>query len=104
MRASLPFDTEKERRPLKFSSFSFSWRQALYLGGGLLLFLQVLQWTYIGSIGFIMNVIIWVMCLPILVPFVVCALMHHPQTGLYLDRHYWYKFRHKKTQSGVWRD
>lgn len=103
MRALLPFDTETERKPVKIYEWSFSWRQTAYLGAGLLLTLQLCQWVYVDSFGFLVNLLFWAMCLPISVPFLLFALIRHPQTGYFMDRHFWYRIRHRKTQSGVWR-
>ncbi|RUS44983.1 PrgI family mobile element protein [Cohnella sp. AR92] len=103
LRALLPFDTEKERRPVKIWDWTFSWRQSAYFGAAVLLLLQLCQWVYTSSLSIIVNLIIWVLCIPVVVPFVVFALYRHPQTGHFLDRHLWYHLRHKKTQSGVWR-
>jgi hypothetical protein len=103
MRALLPFDTEKERKPVKIYDWSFSWRQSAYFGAALLLLIQLCQWVYVDSFGLIINFLFWVMCLPVVAPFFYFALYKHPQTGHFMDRHLWYRFRHKKTQSGVWR-
>jgi len=103
MKALLPFDTEKERRPIKLYDWSFSWRQTAYFGGGLLLVLQMFQWVYVDTLSFVINLLFWVMCLPLGAPFVYFALFRNSQTGHYMDRHLWYRIRHKKTQSGVWR-
>jgi hypothetical protein len=103
MRARMPFDTEKERRPVKIYDWSFSWRQTVYFGAGALLLLQLCQWVYTDSLSLIINFVFFVVCLPVVIPFVIFALFRHPQTGHYMDRHLWYMIRHKKTQSGVWR-
>ncbi|RJG21325.1 PrgI family mobile element protein [Paenibacillus thiaminolyticus] len=103
MRTLMPFDTEKERKPVKVYEWSVSWRQATYLGGGSLLFLQVCQWVYTDSVNFLINILFWVMCIPILIPFFVFALMKNSKTGHFYDRYLFYKIQHKRKQSGVWR-
>jgi hypothetical protein len=103
MRAIMPFDTEKERRPIKLHDWSFSWRQTAYFGGALMTLIQSCQFVYMDSLDFIVNIIFMVMCIPLAFPFIYFAMFKSPLTGHYMDRHLWYKLRHKKSQSGVWR-
>jgi hypothetical protein len=103
MRAIMPFDTEKERKPLKIFELSFSWRSAAYLTVSLLVFMELIQYTYNGSLPFVLNFFIFMMDAFIFIPGTLFSFVKHPQSGLFLDRHLIYALRHKKKQSGMWR-
>jgi hypothetical protein len=103
MRALMPFDTEKERKPLKIWEMGFSWRQTAYLSVSLLLFIQLVQWTYNESFPLVFNLIVIFMCLMVFIPGVVFGFVRHTSTGLFLDKYLLYFFRHKKRESGIWR-
>ena len=107
LRTLLPFDTEKERKPLKLSlkvfEISASYRQAAYLGINLLFFIQLIKWVLSGSMPFFINAISFFLCLVSLTPGIVFSFVKHRETGLFLDRYLWYYFRHLKNESGVWR-
>lgn len=101
MRTRIPFDTEKERKPVKAYDWSFSWRQSAYIGIGLLAYAQCCQWAFIGAIG-MMNLLTFLLLSPVLIIPVLCALVKNSKTGLFLDRHFWNYLNHHK-QTGIWR-
>ncbi len=103
MKTLMPFNTEKERKPLKVWEMSFSYRQLLYIGVSLLLFFQTFEYAYNGSFPFVLNVIVFFMCALILIPGTVFAYIRHPGSGLFLDKYLWFYSRHKKHESGLWR-
>ncbi|MEF2246397.1 PrgI family mobile element protein [Paenibacillus sp. IITD108] len=98
MRARMPFDTEKERKTIKF----FSYRQVAYLAVSFIVYIQLIQTIYTDSMGFFGMIILIFVLLPVKAPFLYFALVTNSQTGYYMDRHLYYYLRHKK-QIGVWR-
>ncbi|MDQ0896344.1 hypothetical protein QFZ80_000172 [Paenibacillus sp. V4I7] len=103
MRTAMPFDTEKERRPIKIWELSFSWRQTAYFSIALLTFIQLVQYSYNDSFPFALSFVVFFMCAMVFVPAVLLSFVKHPQSGLFLDRHLIYRIRHKKKESGLWR-
>ncbi|OXS55071.1 hypothetical protein B1A99_25170 [Cohnella sp. CIP 111063] len=99
----MPFDTEKERKPLKVLEMSFSWRQVAYLSVSLLACIQLIQYTYVDSFPLVMNIIIIVLDLLIFVPAIVFGFIKNEATALFLDRYLTYYLRHEKRESGLWR-
>lgn len=99
----MPFDTEKERRPLKVWEWSFSWRQVGYMSIGLLVFMQMVQWTYNGSLPYYMNILSFFLCLMLFAPAVIFSFLRNTNSGHFMDKHLLYYYRHKKRESGVWR-
>lgn len=99
MRAQMPFDTEKERKTIKY----FSYRQTAYLVVALLIYIQLVQTIYSEKMGIFGFFLLAIAVLPIWFPFVYFALVKNQQTGYFMDRHLFYYFRHNSTQAGVWR-
>ncbi len=99
MKARMPFDTEKERKPVK----NLSYRQVAYMAVSLVLYIQLIQFIYTDSMGLFGLVILIFVLLPVNAPFLYFALVRNSQTGYFMDRHLFYYFRHKSTQVGVWR-
>jgi len=103
LKAMMPFDTEKERKPLKIMEMSFSWRQVAYLVGSGVLTMELIQYTYNSHVSFLINILVFVLCLFAFTPGIVFSFFKHPVTGLFLDKHLLYHMRFKKRESGIWR-
>jgi hypothetical protein len=103
MRTRLPFDTEKERKPLKAWNFSISWRQLAYIVTSVVIVSETMQYTMNGDYPLVLNAILFFMnCLGLL-PAAILGFKKHSQTDYFLDRHLLIYFRHKRRESGLWR-
>lgn len=103
MRTYMPFDTEKERKPLKILEMGISWRQGSYLAVCFVIFIQLVQYTYSDSFPLPVMVLIWLMDALIFVPALIFGFYRNQNSGLFLDKHMIYYMRHKKRESGLWR-
>lgn len=95
----MPFDTETERKVIKF----MSWRQALYMTIGGLLFLSIASEILFAGQSFVTTVLLIVAITPITVPFLVLAFYKNKETDYYYDRYLLFVLNFKKKQSGIWR-
>jgi hypothetical protein len=103
MRALMPFDTEKERKPLKVWEMSFSWRQTAYMVVSGVIFMELCQYTYNGSVPFLVTILVFFLCSLVLIPGIVFSFIRHSSSGLFFDKYLLYYLRFKKKESGIWR-
>jgi len=99
----MPFDTEKERKPLKIWELSFSWRQTAYMVINGVIFMELVQYTYNDSVPFFVTVLVFLLSLLVLIPGIIFSFVLHAGSGLFFDKYLLYYLRFKKKESGIWR-
>lgn len=105
MKTKMPFDTEMERKPLKVWEFAFSWRQCAYLAVSLVVFIQYLQYVVImPGFSFVISLVLFFLGLLLFSPAFIFGFIRNGSTGLYIDKYLLYYLRHKKNETGIWRN
>ncbi|RTR28133.1 PrgI family protein [Robertmurraya yapensis] len=99
MKTRMPFDTETERKVIKF----MSWRQSLYALVGGLLYLSIGSEILFAGMPFITTIVVLALLIPITIPFVIFGFYQDKETNLFYDHYLWFRFNHKKKQAGIWR-
>jgi hypothetical protein len=103
MKTLMPFDTEKERKPLKIWELSFSWRQTAYMVLCGVIFMELVQYTYNDSVPFFVTILIFFLNLLVFLPGILFSFVRHAGSGLFFDKYLYYYVRFNKKESGIWR-
>lgn len=99
MKTRMPFDTEKERKVIKF----MSWRQSLYVLVGGLIYLSIGSEVLFAGYPLVTTVVILAFLTPLTIPFLVFAFYQNRETGYFFDHYLLFRLNHKKKQAGIWR-
>lgn len=99
MKTKMPFDTETERKVVKF----MSWRQSLYVLIGGLIYFTIASDILFAGFNFIVTIIILALLTPITAPFLILAFYKNKETHYFFDRYLLFKINHSKKQAGIWR-